>query len=200
MELGDKMVTQEKIGYEIELQENISIDSLREQYQNGIIIWLTGSGPSPDRKSGCYRLVLDFAGHTKYMEKELPGKTANQTMILGAIDAVECVNKPFRLYIVSATALGFAGAFRGKGVNSSLLQELLFLIEQKACYLTEVQFYNGADLIKQFIRSCNPNKTTVKKKDYKQLIYEECLGKVERLLVQENVSREVIDRIRNIKP
>ena len=59
------MILPEEIGYECEIQENISIDELRKDYKESIIIWLNGSGTSPDGKSGAYRCVLDYKGHTK---------------------------------------------------------------------------------------------------------------------------------------
>ena len=69
-------------------------------------------------------LMIDYMGHVKYMEKQLPDATANQAMIMGAIDAAQCVNKPIRLYLISPVALGFANGLKGKGSNGDLIQQL----------------------------------------------------------------------------
>ena len=152
------MISPEMIDYQNEIQENIDIETLRKEYQDGLIIWLNGSGASPNGKAGSYRCVLDYMGHTKFVEKELLGATANQTMINGAIDAVACVNRPMRLYLISATTLGFTKGFHGKGPNVTLIQQLYKLIKDKGCQLTTIQFVNGGELIKKFVYSCRPNK------------------------------------------
>ncbi len=153
------MITADQIGYECEIQENISVEELRKSYSNGVIIWLNASGASSDAKKGKYRCVLDYRGSIKYIEKNDLEVTANQAMILGAIDATKCVNKPVRLYLVAPTALGFATAFKGKGTNCSLIQQLYEEIKEKNCVLTEVQYLNGGDAMKKFIYSCNPDKS-----------------------------------------
>lgn len=203
------MVSAEEIGYENEIQENISIEDMRKEYANGIIIWVNGSGMSPDGKPGSYRCVLDYMGHVKYMEKQLPDATANQSMIMGAIDAVQCVNKPIRLYLVSPTALGFVNGFKGKGPNGALIQQLCEAIKARKCQLTEVQFMNSGDAIRKFIYACNPDKSKTdalerqhekKKNRYKEVIYDECLTKVVQILRGNNVDKTVIEAVENIKP
>ncbi len=203
------MVLSEEIGYACEIQENISVEDIRKSYNDGIIIWINGSGESSDGKSGKYRCVLDYMGHVKYIEKQLSGATANQAMIMGAIDATKCVNKPVRLYLVSPTALGFANGFKGKGSNVALIQRLYEEIKERNCRLTEVQFLNSGDAIKKFVYSCNPDKSQAemydkqqneKKQYYKEMIYKECLLKVERVLLKRNVDICIVDEIRKIKP
>ena len=204
------MVYAEEIGYEYEMQENTSIDRIRNGYRDGIILWIKGSGRSPEGKPGKYRCVLEYKGHTKYIEKELPDATANQAMLLGAADAMECVNKPSRIFLVTPTQLGFVSGFKGKGVNADLVQELGKIIKAKQCQLTEVHYYNGADEIKKFVYSCNPDKTALshleKKQEekkqyinaYKAKIYEECLEKVVRVLTSYGVANSLLDEVRNI--
>ena len=125
------MITKRDIGFESETLENISVDDIRKQYEDGIIIWLHASGSSPYDEAGCFRCVLDYKGKVKYLYDELPGATANQAMIRGAIAAVNCINSPKRIYLVVPTQLGFVGAFKGKGVNCDLLTELLGIVLEK---------------------------------------------------------------------
>ena len=204
------MICAEEIGYEYEMEENTSIERIRNRHSDGIILWIKGSGRSPEGKSGKYRCVLEYKGHTKYIEKDLPDATANQAMLLGAADAMECVNKPVRIFLVTPVQLGFVGGFKGKGVNADLVQELCKAIKAKRCQLTEVQYYNGADEIKKFVYSCNPDKSAMahleKKQEekkqyinaYKAKIYEECLEKVVRVLTSYGVANSLLDEVRNI--
>ncbi len=203
------MVLAEEIGYECEIQENMSIDDIRNAYKDGIIIWINGSGTSPDGKSAKYRYVLDYLGQVKYLEKELPETTVNQAMIRGAIDAVKCVNKPCRIYLVTPSALGFASAFKGKGSNAELIHQLFEVIKDKNITFTEVQYMARRDEIKKFIHSCNPDKSKIKeyekqqedkKNRYKEMIYKECLLQVEKLLVEKGVDSSVVEEIRRIRP
>lgn len=203
------MILPAEIGYECEIQENISLDDLREAYKDGIIIWLNGSGTSPDGKPGAYRCVLEYKGHTKFIEKQVPGATANQSMLMGAIEAVKCVNKPLRIFLISPTALGFASGFKGKGPNYSLVEQLCEDIKEKDCVLTEVQFINGSASIKKFVYSCNPNQSDVeqfqrkqeeKSNRYKEIIYRECLLKVEDVLANHGIDKSIIEAIRGIRP
>ena len=203
------MISPEEIGYECEIQENISIEELREEYKDSIIIWLNGSGASPDGKPGAYRCVLDYKGHTKYINNQVPNGTANQSMLTGAIEAVGHVTKPLRIYLISPTALGFVNGFKGKGPNGALVQQLCEIIKEKACFLTEVQYINGGAAIKKFVYDCNPNKEEVeqyqKKQEekaswYKEKIYKECLLKVEKLLISRGIDNRIIDEIRGIRP
>lgn len=203
------MITAEEIGYENEMLENMEIDDIRKQYQDGIIIWLNGSGMSPYGKKGSYRCVLDYLGHVKFMEKELLEVTGNQAMIMGAIDAIQCVNKSIRLYVVAPTALGYVTGFKGKGPNGKLMQQLYEIVKEKKCQLTEVQFVNGAESIKRFVYSCNPDKKKLelyekqqedKRNRYKEIIYDECISKVVQELLCFGVEKSIIEKIRNIKP
>ena len=206
------MISANEIGYECEIQENTSVEELRKNYNNCILIWINGSGASPNGNPGKYRCVLDFNGHVRYLEKQFPGATANEAMINGAIDATKCINKSMRLYIISSTALGFTTGFKGKGPNGALIQKLYEIIKEKKCELTEVQFINSGDAIKKFVLSCNPDKTEAglynsqqeRKKEYKdkyiEMIYKECLLKVERVLIKNNVDFKILNEVKKIKP
>lgn len=202
------MIQADEIGFECEMQENISCDGLRDTYKDGIIVWISGSGKTPDGKPAKYRCVLDYLGNVKYLEKELQEATANQAMIMGAVDAIRCVKKPFRIYLIAPTSLGFAAAFKGKGANVELVQELFQIVKEKEAALTEVQFLGGSDSIKKFIYSCNlddlsrredERKQEDKKNRYKEIIYKECLLKVERVLRARGVAEEIIQEVYKIK-
>ena len=152
------MICAEEIGYEYEIQENTSIDKIRNEYRDGVILWISGSGKSPEGKVAKYRCVLDYKGHTKYIEKELVDETANQAMLIGAVEAMECVTKQVRIFLVVPTQLGFIKCFKGQGINAGLAQKFWQMVKDNNCQFTEVQFYGGADKIKKFICTCNPNK------------------------------------------
>lgn len=202
------LVTEREIGYDLEIQENITIQELRKQYWEGIIIWINASGTSPEGKPGEYRCVMDFHGKIKYLEKELPGATANQAMIHGAIDAVNCIQKPMRVFLCAPAALGYESAFKGKGVNSDLLQELFKMLLKKGCQVTEVRYTGGADLIRKHVLSCNPDHTKLdelNKKEqqgrdyYRTKIYGECIEKVVAVLKKNHIDDSVIQEILQIK-
>ena len=62
-------------------------------------------------------------------------------------------------------------------------------------------FINGADEIKRLLRQYAPNKKVFdEKKDYKEIIYEDCLKKVVQVLDQNKVDQDVMDKIKNLKP
>ena len=205
------MICAEEIGYEYEIQENTSIDRIRNEYRDGVILWINGSGKSPEGKLAKYRCVLDYKGHTKYIEKALPGATTNQAMLTGAIEAMECVNKQVRIFLVAPTQLGFVKCFKGKGVNADLAQEFCEMVKTKNCQFTEVQFYGGADKIKKFVYACNPDKSAredeekkqeIKKKyksQYEVKIYKECLEKVLQVLTSYGVESSLLDEVMKIE-
>ena len=204
------MICAEEIGYEYEIQENTSIDKIRNEYRDGVILWINGSGKSPEGKMAKYRCVLDYKGHTKYIEKELPGSTANQAMLIGAIEAMECVTKQVRIFLVVPTQLGFVKCFKGKGVNADLAQEFCKIIKTKNCQFTEVQYYGGANEIKKFVCTCNPDKSAMEEHEkkqeekkqyisqYKAKIYEECLGKVLQVLTSYGAESSLLDEVMKI--
>lgn len=206
------MVSANDIGFECDIQESVSIEDIREEYKEGVILWLNGSGAGPEGKPASYRCVLDYMGHIKYMEKNISDVTAHYAMIAGAIDAVKCINKSVRLNIVCTTSLGFAGGFKGVGVNCVLFQELYELIKEKKCTLTEVQCMGCGETVKKFVYSCNPDETMhneydikmadkeKRKYQYKEYLYNECLSKVAEILVMRGVDNGIIREIKKIKP
>ena len=198
----------EEIGYEYELEENTTIDDIKASHMDGICIWVSGSGPSPSEEAR-YRIVKEAKAGARYYEKECPGKTANQAMITGIINAVNRVRFPMRLYIVSATALGFEKGLKGKGTNAGYLKELFGAVIEKNCHLTEVRWNNGSEELKKYIYSKNPDKEAAKAFDnkqsekqlrYKEFIYRECLEKVTEILLENNVGRNVIYRVNELRP
>ena len=201
------MITKRDIGFESEILENISVDDIRKQYEDGIIIWLHASGSSPYDEAGCFRCILDYKGKVKYLYDELPGATANQAMIRGAIAAVNCINSPKRIYLVAPTQLGFVGAFKGKGINCDLLTELLGIVLEKRCQITEVLYINAGTEIRRFIENTklaamSKEAISAKKevKDYRQVIYEECINKVVGILESKGIHGDIISEIKELKP
>lgn len=82
-------------------------------------------------------------------------------MITGAINAVQYVNKPVRLYLVSPTALGFVNGLKGKRPDGALIQQLCAVVKERNCQLTKVQFSGGSDVVKKFMYSCDPDKSQI---------------------------------------
>ncbi len=198
------MISSEDIGYEFEIEENTTIEAIRESHNDGICIWVSGSGPSPSENSR-YRIVMEANGKAKYMEKECPGKTANQVMIEGAKDAVGHILRPIRIYLIIPTSLGFDKGFKRKGVNAEHVQELFAAIKEKGCLLTEVRYINGSNDIKKYVAENNPDKKAVHALEEKQLwyknhVYQECLGKVTEILKEYHIDDEVIRKVNTIHP
>ena len=197
------------IEFETELQENVSVEELKRQYRDGVIVWISGSGCTPEGKNGKYRAVLEYRGITKYLEREIADATANQVMISGITDAVRCLEKPVSVYVIAPTALGFASGSRGKGTNAGYFRELFELITAKNCKLTEVQFLNGSDAVKKYIFSVNPDKreqqtleqkTMQKQRRYKEMIYRECIAKVTAILRKHDTDPSLIREITELRP
>lgn len=196
----------DEIGYELEIQENMAINDIKESHKDGICIWVNGSGPSSSEEAR-YRIVMEAGALSKYMEKECPGKTANQVMLTGIIDALKCVLRPMKIYTISATALGFEKGLKGKGVNTLYFQKLFDLVREKKCQITEVQWKNGSYDLKKYIYSKSPdireaqnfeNKQNEKQLRFKECIYRECLEKVTAILKEHYVNENVIRKVNNV--
>ena len=129
----------------------VTINELKQHCQDGIILWITGSGRGP-QKTASYKCGVEYHGHGKLVIGDAGQSTANQTMIKGAIECVKRIQKPYRLYLVSATTFGIVKGFSGKGPNTELVQELLNLVMKKECQLTEVRYLNAAETIKAYLR------------------------------------------------
>ena len=74
--------------------------------------------------------------------------------------------------------------------------------------MTEVRFMGGADLIRKFVLSCNPDHTKLdelNKKEqqgrdyYRMKIYGECIDKVVDILKKNHIDDSVIQEIMQIK-
>jgi len=204
------MISKDALNYEMEIQENTDIDSVRASYAGYIILWVTGSGRSTEDGDGYYRCLLQFNDYTKYIEGSAANATANQAMIAGACECIKRVTKPSRIAIISATALGFENAFKGKGPNAALLQQLYEEMKNRGCSLTEVRFLNGADSIKSYVYSKSGDQKLIQSKQkeqdrkkeyvssYKQSIYDECIRKVVAILEKNHVSEDIVNQIRDI--
>ena len=204
------MISKDALNYEMEIQENTDIDSVRASYAGYIILWVTGSGRSTEDGDGYYRCLLQFNDYIKYIEGPAANATANQAMIAGACECIKRVTKPSKISIISATALGFENAFKGKGPNAALLQQLYEEMKNRGCSLTEVRFLNGADSIKSYVYSKSGDQRLIQSKQkeqerkkeyvssYKQSIYDECIRKVVAILEKNHVSEDIVNQIRDI--
>lgn len=198
------MVSKEDISYCMEMQENISIGDIRQQYEDGILIWIAGSGKTEERPYGEYHCLLDYNGSTKYLNGKVENGTANQSMIEGVKAAVSCIVKPMWVVVISSTTLGFEKGFNGRGTNGIAMEMLLELIKEKQCTLTEVRFIGGAEAIKIFISEVAPEYKSNRKakevyvSEYKKKIYAECLQKVVGVLNKNQVSKSVIKEVSDI--
>lgn len=204
------MVSKDALNYELELQENTDIDSIRASFTGYIVLWVTGSGRSTEEGDGYYRCLLQFNDYTKYIEGTAANATANQAMIYGACECIKRVTKPSKVAIISATALGFENAFKGKGPNAVLLQQLYEEMKNRGCSLTEVRFLNGADKIKSYVYKKSGDQRLIQSKQkeqdrkneyvssYKQTVYAECIRKVIAILEKNRVSEDIIHQIKDI--
>lgn len=204
------MISKDALNYELELQENTDVDSVRASYAGYIILWVTGSGRSTEDGDGYYRCLLQFNDYTKYIEGPAPNATANQAIIYGAFECIKRVTKPSKVAIISATALGFENAFKGKGPNAALLQQLYEEMKSRGCSLTEVRFLNGADEIKSYMYQKSGDQRLIRSKQkeqdrrsgyvssYKQTVYAECIRKVVAILEKNHVSEDIVNQIKDI--
>lgn len=198
------MSISEQIGYELEIEENASISDLQDRFQDGLCIWISGSGGSGDMPAK-YRIAIEYRKHIQYMESECPGKTANQAMIIGATDAIARITRPIRVYIISAATLGFESGLKGKGTNAKYIQDLFVAVMSRNCSLTEVRFVNGTDVIKRHICGTDPSGKADKdlknrQLRYKEIIYRECIDKATKILKDCGVAEGVISRIKELHP
>lgn len=206
------MITKEQIGYELEIEENVSVEDIRKAHPTDFLVWLSGSGQSPNGSHATYRYLVERGSRHDFVKGEVSDATANQAFIYGLINAVSRLTKPVRIFAISPTSLGFETAFKGKGVNHAILQELYELLAEKQCTITEVRFINGANAIKTHIYANSDDPRLIQEKkeqdtrqkeykyNYKATVYQECLSKVASILASHNVSDEIINIVMDIKP
>lgn len=199
------MITKDDLQYESEYLENASVPMIENSHKDCVLIWITGSS------TGNFKAVLQYASNKKFISGFKEGATANQAYIHGITAAVNLINKPCRICVVTPASLGFDKAFRNKGVNVALVLGLYSLVLEKGCSFTETVWINGAESIKRFINACSGipeymNEVDKKKeikqgyKDaYRQKLYDECLQKVLKILKDNNVDSSVIKEVLEIK-
>ncbi len=190
------IITQSDVNYSEEIIENLSVSDIREIYTDYLLVWICGSGSGTGHPAGNYYCVLDYKGSTKFMEGEIYGASANAAMIEGLREAVISLRKPVRILLLTPCPLGFNTGFRGKGPNAERLQSALGAVKEKECTLT-ASVVTG-ELIKQFVMEKGGKKQEPRENKYKKMIYDECLGKVCRLLRERGVDAMIIDEVRAI--
>lgn len=211
------MISSKEINYESELIDNITIEDIKNNYSDGFIIWLHGSGASDESGTSTYKCVLEYKSNLMFFSGKIDGNSPNRAMIEGAIEAVGHVNLPKRIYIIAPTQLGYLGAFKGKGVNGERLQELFEKVKEKNCFLTEVCIASGGDMLKKYTgnsqnvkdekcsksyieNSINRNMAASEKQNrYKRMIYNECVSKVISILSKYSVDEKIINEINEIE-
>ena len=190
------MITQTDVNYSEEIIENMSVSDIRGIYEDCLLLWICGSGCGTGHPAGSYYCVLDYKGRTKFIEGEVYGVSANAAMIEGFYQAVVSVKMPINIHLLTPCPLGFITGFRGKGPNAEKLQVALTLLKEKGCSLT-ASVITG-DLIKQFVLEQGGRQQEPKQNKYKKIIYNECLGKVCRLLQENGVDATIVNQVRAI--
>ena len=89
-----------------------------------VTIYSTGSSDTTTRK-GRYCASLQYGEHVKYLSAEVSGTTANRCIILGLLAAVEQLNEPCQVTLVTSTPIGVKKGRRSKGPNGDLVKSLL---------------------------------------------------------------------------
>ena len=155
----------------------VLIEEIKKDCEDGIIIWLSASGGSFNSgASSSYTCGLEYKGKKEIITASTDSHTANQSMILGAIDCAKRIQKSYRIYLVSATQLGFISGFKGKGINAALIQRFVEVIEEKGCQMTEVVYLNGAKYIKEYLAD-KPLSSKTDKKEPKEKYYAVAIGR-----------------------
>ena len=79
-------------------------------------------------------------------------KSSNVGMLYGIIDACNHIKgSNAKIYLIVPTELGFQKALKQKGVNFSLIKEILDLCDSKHLLLFPITFLNGGKYIKQLV-------------------------------------------------
>ena len=191
------MVTKEEIKFESEIQENTFVEEIQKQHTDSVLVWIAASGCNDIAPNGEYNIIIQLNDYCKFFSGSIAGATANQTFIHAAIFAIKQLSKPNRVCVITPTALGFEGAFKGKGVNAKLLNELLEEIVKAQCTLTEIQYIGGSNKIKNFIEKNSDGKYNhydADKSNYAKTYKE----KVIEVLEANNVDSDIIEMIKRI--
>lgn len=193
---GKCLITQTDIGYSEEIIENMSAADIRELYGDTLLLWICGSGCGTGHPAGSYYCVLDYKGSTKFMEGEVYGASTNAAMIEGFHQAAASIKKPIHIHLLTPCPLGFGNSFRGKGPNAEKLQAALAVVKEKDCTLT-TSVVTG-EVIKQFVMEQGGKTQEPRENKYKKIIYNECIGKVCRLLRENKVDSAIILQVEAI--
>ena len=190
------MITQQDVDYSEEIIENMTAEAIREIYADSLLVWMYGSGSGTGHPAGNYYCIMDYKGNTKFIEGEIYGASANAAMIEGFHQAVNSIKKPINIHLLTPCPLGFNTGFRGKGPNAEILQSALEALKGKECTLT-TSVITG-DLIKLFVMEQSGKQQEPRENKYKRVIYNECLGKVCKILQENGVDQTIIDQVRAI--
>lgn len=102
-----------------------------------IKIYVRGSTKfKDDNKPGYYEVLLVDCetGQNKWLRKDYRSDTTpNRLMLLGTIEAISILKYSCSILLIPTTSLGFGG----KGVNSDLINEIIFIVSDKGHRLVE---------------------------------------------------------------
>lgn len=144
----------DKICYRRTVLGYVSIEYIKRMCKDTIIIWLDGNLSTNQPNVAEYRAVLEYNGKGKCLSGQKENYTVNQIKIEGLEDCIVRIKKPSKICVVSETPIGFEDAFIGKGRSYIFLSEILKMIYEKNCKLSEINSTKSAEIIKKYIINC----------------------------------------------
>ena len=149
---------QSKREHEILLYEtsNLNLYEFLQNHQEDIVIF--GYGRETDRTNmGYYRVAMVSKMHMKYMEEVVQG-TADRSILLGILKAIQRITKPTPIYIFSSTYIGL-GSSRGRDWrNADVYKKIEECIAIKNCKMTVCVLAEKQEQIRELLLKQNREK------------------------------------------
>lgn len=131
--------------------KNTSLSTIQDDCKDGVIIYVSGSGPSP-KCDAHYKAAMQY-NNTVIVEKGFCGNHTNYgAMYLGILECVARITKPVNVYIIAPVPLGI---FSGGNKNSNLKKSIIHYLVKNGCSVTTVYYHGGADRLKSYIDFCS---------------------------------------------
>ena len=140
-----------EVSFEKTVIENWPLWRILTQFDDGIIIWVTG-GANGNNNDAYYKCALEYHGNYRLVMGFCEVHTANKAMLFGLREALCRIKKPSKIYVICGTDLGFKRGFSCKGPNWELIQEVLQVTLQQNCFLTFAFYKGGTDAIKNHLK------------------------------------------------
>lgn len=123
-----------------------------QTHSNSYVVFITG-GWNYTTNEAYYQCLLCYGYHRKRIERNFEIlRSPNVAMLHGVIDACSLLKKENTdLLLITPTALGFKKGAKGKGVNASLVQEVLQICEKKKIKVQDLALQNGGQLIRDIV-------------------------------------------------